>query len=559
MQKKVYFCSVKRIIMRKLFCLIGLCVALVAYSAPITPDEASRIAAQWQGGKACVGRRAALGNSTDAETVNQPLYVYNFGNNNGWVLVAGDDRARAMVLGYSETGSFDYDQLCDAEKAWIDGYAEQISSLQDISEDGYEADGDVVSRKAIQSVVTPMLTTAWKQGAPYNTLSPTIHDSATLVGCVALAWAMVCKYIEYPSSASFSYDYIWAKNDSTRRSGTVSSTYDYSLMLNQLTTTSDQTKINAVAQLLSDIGSAVQMNYGISSSSATPRFAAGNMVAKFGLDQGMVNHYRNYYSDADWDAMLMSELDAGRPIVYSGWKETGGGHTFVCDGYNTNGYFHFNYGHGSVPTTYYKSSAVKSDYNKNQEAVTHIMASYSSQLPGVDATYNGNLSFNATKMQFTIDAKAHFSVMQPCLIYNTICCENTATGQKFYGKEKDINCKTSNDWSYTSASVTYDLPLGTRAQMPSGTYRCYPVYRVTVGDLSGEYQRFYCPSEQYISELCMRKNGTQYTVVDCPQPVTDIQNIRSERDVCNKILRNGCLILRYNGVEYNVLGAPVTR
>ncbi|MCQ2330723.1 MAG: C10 family peptidase, partial [Paludibacteraceae bacterium] len=430
--------------MRKLFCLIGLCVALVAYSAPITPDEASRIAAQWQGAKACVGRRAALGNSTDAETVNQPLYVYNFGNNNGWVLVAGDDRARAMVLGYSETGSFDYDRLCDAEKAWIDGYVEQIKNLNEQNEEAF-LDDEPLSRKLVTPVVAPMLTTSWKQRAPYNTLCPTIQDEATLVGCVAVAWAMVCKYMEYPSSASFSYDYIWAKNDSIRRSGTVSSTYDYSLMLNQLTTTSDQTKINAVAQLLSDIGSAVQMNYGTSASSATPRFAAGNMVAKFGLDQGMINHYRNYYSDADWDAMLMSELDAGRPIVYSGWKETGGGHTFVCDGYNTNGYFHFNYGNGSLDATaYYKSSAVKSDYNKNQEAVTHIMASHSSQLPGVDATYNGNLSFNATKMQFTIDAKAHFSVMQPCLIYNTICCENITTGQKFYGKEKDINCKTSN-------------------------------------------------------------------------------------------------------------------
>ena len=201
MQKKVYFCSVKRIIMRKLFCFIGLCVAMVAYSAPITPDEASRIAAQWQGAKACVGRRAALGNSADAETVNQPLYAYNFGNNNGWVLVAGDDRARAMVLGYSETGSFDYARLCDAEKAWIDGYVEQINNLNEQDEEAFQ-DDEPLSRKLVTPVVAPMLKTSWKQREPYNTLCPTMHDEATLVGCVAVAWAMVCKYMESPSSAS---------------------------------------------------------------------------------------------------------------------------------------------------------------------------------------------------------------------------------------------------------------------------------------------------------------------------------------------------------------------
>ncbi|MCQ2311348.1 MAG: C10 family peptidase [Paludibacteraceae bacterium] len=552
--------------MKKLLLYIGLCWAVTdMFAAPITPDEASQIAIQWLGKKSGVARRVLCGDSriTEAEsTANQPIYVYNFGQDGGWVLIAGDDRARSMVLGYSESGYFDYERLCDAEKAWIDGYAEQINTLQYAPDDWDNTENDcLVSRKAVQTVVAPMLTTAWKQGSPYNTDCPVLRDTITKVGCVALAWAMVCKYMEYPATSSFSYDYIWAKNDSVRRYGQVSSTYDYSLMPNQLTTQSTQQTQDAVARLCADIGDAIQMNYGTTSSSVTPRFALGKMVEKFGLDQGMINHYRNYYSDADWDAMLMRELDSGRPVIYSGWKATGGGHTFICDGYNSNGYFHFNYGQGSVnATTYYKSSAVKSNYNNNQEAITHIVASRSSQLPGVDATYNGNLSFNASEMQFTVDAKVHFSVTQPCKIYHAICCENIGTEKKYYGKEKDITCKTSNDWSYTITSMTYDLPLLTRMSMPNGIYRCYPVYRVTVDNVSGEYERFYFPTEEYTSELCIQKSGTQYTLVDCPQPKpTDMQLIRPEDAACSKFIRNRHLVLRYDGVEYDALGNPIIR
>ena len=50
------------------------------------------------------------------------------------------------------------------------------------------------------------------------------------------------------------------------------------------------------------------------------------------------------YTTAQWEAMIKTDLDAGRPILYSANDPQNGGHAFICDGYNSNGYFHFNLG-----------------------------------------------------------------------------------------------------------------------------------------------------------------------------------------------------------------------
>lgn len=41
--------------------------------------------------------------------------------------------------------------------------------------------------------------------------------------------------------------------------------------------------------------------------------------------------------------MIREELDAGYPLSYGG-QSSGGGHAFVCDGYDAQGFFHINWG-----------------------------------------------------------------------------------------------------------------------------------------------------------------------------------------------------------------------
>ena len=56
-------------------------------------------------------------------------FVFNIGQNQGFVIVSGDDRAPA-VLGYSDQGAFDMDHLPSNVAAWLEGYADQIRYLR---------------------------------------------------------------------------------------------------------------------------------------------------------------------------------------------------------------------------------------------------------------------------------------------------------------------------------------------------------------------------------------------------------------------------------------------
>lgn len=76
---------------------------------------------------------------------------------------------------------------------------------------------------------------------------------------------------------------------------------------------------------------------------------------------------------ASWDALIASEIEAGRPVLYSG-QDVSVGHAFVCDGYETRGsetYFHINWGWGGTANAYFASDAlnpsVSRDYHFNDQ------------------------------------------------------------------------------------------------------------------------------------------------------------------------------------------------
>lgn len=95
-------------------------------------------------------------------------------------------------------------------RAWLQGYADEIAWLQ--QQNVIIPDEFVKARKAgaprrsgshSTVAVTPLLTTTWNQGTPYNNLCPeytTGKKCAT--GCVATAMAQVMSYHQWPTSAT---------------------------------------------------------------------------------------------------------------------------------------------------------------------------------------------------------------------------------------------------------------------------------------------------------------------------------------------------------------------
>ena len=123
----------------------------------------------------------------------------------------------------------------------------------------------------------------------------------------------------------------------------------------------------AVAELMYHCGVAVEMGYGPTVSGSyviediTPSIeqtCENAYKTYFGYNpdtlEGIIRSYTDQngnlvenYSDSEWINLMKDELNNSRPIQYAGFGG-GGGHTWVCDGYDSNDFFHMNWGWGGA-------------------------------------------------------------------------------------------------------------------------------------------------------------------------------------------------------------------
>jgi len=270
--------------------------------------------------------------------------VFNADGNEGFVIVSGDERTPA-ILGYSDSGTFDYDNLPENAKAWIDGYAEQIKSID-------KQDGEGRARAAnpkLTKEVAPLLGgTVWNQESPFNWLSPKGPP-----GCTATAMAQIMYYHQWPQNhGSGSISYKW--NGTTLSADFSKSNYEWNLMRENYNNTYSEEEGNAVALLIRDCGYSVKTNYRDDGSSGYSNLVGPSLVKYFDYKDSYATIKRQYFDTESWEGILRTELDNKRPIFY-----TGTGHAFVCDGYDKDGLFHFNWGWGGLYNGYFVSCAIE--------------------------------------------------------------------------------------------------------------------------------------------------------------------------------------------------------
>ena len=105
-------------------------------AAPVYPSQARQVA------QAFLREKGKTVNAIDmphkgramAKQANAVYYVFNNGENDGFVIVSGDDRTE-QVLGYSLDGHFDGGNIPENLKWVLDGYERQISHLQEVCSD----------------------------------------------------------------------------------------------------------------------------------------------------------------------------------------------------------------------------------------------------------------------------------------------------------------------------------------------------------------------------------------------------------------------------------------
>ena len=350
--------------------------------------------------------------AVNTTTAEPQYYLYENADGEGWVIIAAND-AVTPVLAYSETGHFRTDNMPSNIRHWMGLYDRFITKI--------EADGVVASEEAkaewdglrkpvrkakAATVVGPLIETKWDQGSPYNNLCPGTGSDKAYTGCVATAMAQIMNYWEWPVNGTGSHSYkpldpnsTWGAS-SKRYTSTLSAnfgntTYDWANMRDKYTyisrfsgqyteyaTVTDDEK-TAVATLMYHVGVACEMMYGNDDDGGSGTYTLNygdwsddqsiqSAIVKYfkykksgltgymrdGYTYGRTTYYEKW-NDEDWTAMVKAELDKGRPILYGGGDEDGsGGHSFICDGYNSNDYFHFNWGWSGYNDGLFKLSSL---------------------------------------------------------------------------------------------------------------------------------------------------------------------------------------------------------
>ncbi|MBP5527473.1 MAG: C10 family peptidase [Bacteroidales bacterium] len=355
---------------KHLFLFVAILAAVAGTMAkPVEPSTANRVASNWL--QAVTGKTHDNLTDITAQTPFQEFYVFTLGQEGGFILIAADDCV-LPVLGYSETSTFPVEDIPAHIMEWMKKYDEQIAFYREHYGEQPYGGSDEVRRQwksaisaspvdpPLPTAVSPLLSTTWNQSPYYNNLCP----SGTYTGCAATAAAQIMKYWNHPATGYGSHAYVHSAYG-TLSANFGNTTYNWSNMPSSLTSSSSSAQVNAVATLMYHIGVAIEMTYGTDGSSAAT--ASFGNAAKASCENAFPLYfkykptarsiYRAEYSDAEWSALLVAELDAQRPILYTGF-DVDAGHAFVFDGYNSQGQFHVNWGWNGYCDGYYTIGAL---------------------------------------------------------------------------------------------------------------------------------------------------------------------------------------------------------
>ena len=305
----------------------------------------------------------------------QPLLAYSMGTN-------ANSKPKQSIL----------DNLNSAPEGlvfFIEDYASQIERSYALTDSDtiYQQEwsyllSDNADRNQFSEVVSPLLASIWGQDVSndylscdaYNYLISSTDEECACnkivkkcpTGCVATAMAQIMYYWKYP---------VYLPNQSYQ--------YDWCNMKDMLLFYTSDYEISrqAISLLLADCGQILNMNYcnrGCKSS-ADPRDVP-EAFSHFGYlssNRKLKSSHLN-----NWTDMLKQDLDSGRPVMYDGYNINQlSGHSFVCDGYDNQDYFHFNWGWGGfgeydVWCTLNQINSQGNTYNSYQAAVFNIYPAY---------------------------------------------------------------------------------------------------------------------------------------------------------------------------------------
>ena len=378
--------------MKKTSIMLLLLVApMLAMADHISERQAREAALGFVADRFSVSARSVQGKAANMKLAarNEYHYIYNVGEKGGYVIVAADDAVGGdLVLGYADSGRFDADSIPPALRWWIGEYDRQMDYLR--------RNGMRISAAPQQNTdenqmleIKPMLTSKWGQVDPFNRKCPKEGDDYCPTGCLSTALAQILYYNRWPEKG---YGFV----DGTDLSA---HTYRWDEMTDTYDAGSSKASIDAVATLMADLGKASKTKYSMAGSGAYPYNGMIALRRNFGYRYVESVSRADNMTPSEWMQTIYEELEAGRPVMYSGFAP-GGGHSFVADGYK-DGFLHINWGWYGNCDGYYKPDAFnptnpETGFNFSQTVIIGIGKENTSSDPGTQQSGTVRISSDGT-------------------------------------------------------------------------------------------------------------------------------------------------------------------
>lgn len=382
--------------MRKLFLLAFVLLISIGMFAGFVPRKDAEKVAKSHYYQSISSIKTVSWEEVDLNCIYDPsvnsefnFYVFNINGDEGFVVVSSDDKIQP-ILAYSFEGGFNNHSMHPGQKEMLQYYQDCIEFASETEmEPSVKASNDWIDLKTfnpensfMQKETSPNLleNINWNQDWPYNAQCPEDADGINghvPVGCVATAMLQVMKFYNWPPNGEGSkYHANWMNGGYGNITiNFASQTYDWYSIPNEASTYVNEElgKINYHA------GVGVSMWWGPDGSGSQTHEIETALENYFRYSSSTDYVTKSSYSETNWKNLIKSQIDEGKPLVYSG-NSTTTGHAWNCDGYQDDE-FHMNWGWGGAGNGYYTLDDLTStatlggpenNFNQNQDMVIDI-------------------------------------------------------------------------------------------------------------------------------------------------------------------------------------------
>ncbi len=447
-------------------------------------------------------RFSAMDLAYTATSADKTPVLYVFARQGeGFVITSADDVAEPM-LAYSDHNNFNASDIPENMAWWLGEYSREIEHAIRNPRHNLRA-----IQRPQREPIAPLCATRWNQSTPYNDMCPEVNGRRTYSGCVATAMAQVMKHHNWPLTGKGSKSYQW--NGQTLSMNFAEQTFDWTNMTDTYGANSTEAENHAVAQLMYACGISVNMSYGLNGSGAQSSQVPNALRRYFSYGNSTTFIGRDYVPLLEWEDLIYNSLKSNAPVYYSG-QGSGGGHAFVCDGYEGDGYFHFNWGWAGSSDGYFLLTALNpttlgsgggGGFNLSQGAIIDLKPNFNGAKAKYVIAYDSpyTITYSAGRLTLTGFGGNIGIVNIPNVRYGMRL--KGANGQTYDFNGNVSNTSLRPNYGYNSFYANITL-----TSVANGTYDIVPIYKITENGTTTTYEALIPASVR--GKFTLVKSGT---------------------------------------------------